>query len=199
MPLFAACMMIAGVSASVAGSGSRAGSYDLDERTGGISTLRVRGGSGAAKSIETRYMVMSKSGDREAFERDDRVVERRKDRDGTVFRCENPKMPGIDIFKRYSVVNGGLRRTVSFLNANGETKYITPSVECRFAREFLDTAYHLGAGYIGPYKPSSVVEGNGSCRPKVRQGLLFPLSGEDRRYGGVPLVAFHHRTLPRTP
>ena len=158
MPLFAACMMIAGVSASVAGNGIHAVSYDLDERTGGISTLRVRGGSGAAKSIETRYMVMSKSGDREAFERDDRVVERRKDRDGAVFRCENPKMPGIDIFKRYSVVNGGLRRTVSFLNANGETKYITPSVECRFAREFLDTAYHLGAGYIGPYKPFPKVD-----------------------------------------
>jgi hypothetical protein len=50
-PLFAACMMIAGVSASVAGNCICAVSYDLDERTGGISTLRVRGGAGAAKSI----------------------------------------------------------------------------------------------------------------------------------------------------
>ena len=156
--LFAACLALSGISAFAAGKGICGIRCGFDERTGGISAFGPRSGASPVKAIATSYMVLSKSGDIEAFESEDRVVERTKDRGASVFRCENPKMPGIAICKRYSIVNGGLRRTVSFLNSNRETCYVTPFTECRFAAGFTERAYHLGAGYIGPYKPFPKVE-----------------------------------------
>ena len=132
--------------------------YGFDSASGGIESLECRDGRQFVKAVETRYFVMSKSGDTEAFEHDDRVVGVSSCGDTTEFRCANPKLPGIDIVKRYRIVNGGLRRTMTFTNRDRETRYVTPFVECNLDERFVDGAYHLGVGYIGPYKPFPKVE-----------------------------------------
>ena len=184
--LFAACLMVAGISAIAAERGVCPVDYDIDEKTGGILRLCTRDGRRSVQTVEMCYSVLSKSGDLEALEREDVVVDSRITKDSRVFRCSNPKMPGIDIFKRYHILNGGLRRTVSFLNANVETKYVTPFVECRFSWEFLDRAYHLGAGYIGPYKPFPHVDAPRQVTEYLQSSkgmvLTDPTSGKGSRY-----------------
>ena len=125
-----------------------AASIALDPRTGGLSAF--------GHSFENRYLVMEKGRpDVTALERDDVAV---KDSEGdgrTVFRCTNPKMPGVAIVKRYVVDEGrgSVRRTLEFVNSAEGTKYVTPYVDCTFAEGFKSNLWHLGAGYIGPYKP----------------------------------------------
>lgn len=149
----AACLAWTGIQASGSEGGVCPATCEFDEASGRVAWIRPRDGRCLVKSIETRYFIMSRSGDVEALERDDRVVDKHVADGVTTYRCSNPKMPGIDIFKRYSFVNGGVRRTLSFLNASPETRYVTPFSECRLEDGFLDGVYHLGAGYIGPYKP----------------------------------------------
>ena len=120
----------------------------LDPKTGGFAAF--------GHSFENRYLVMEKERpDVTALEREDVVVEQTADAGATVFRCTNPKMPGVTITKRY-VVNEGrksVRRMLSFLNSAPKSRYVTPYVDCTFAAGFKTNLWHLGAGYIGPYKP----------------------------------------------
>ena len=122
--------------------------------------VSVNGNTGALSafghSFENRYLLMEKGRpDVTALERDD-VVVRKVDGEGfTAFRCTNPKMPGVSVVKRYAIDEGraSVRRTLEFLNTSANTKYVTPYVDCTFAAGFKKNLWHLGAGYIGPYKP----------------------------------------------
>ena len=120
----------------------------LDPKTGGFAAF--------GHSFENRYLLMEKGqSDVTALERED-VVARRVDGAGfTSFVCTNPKMPDVTVTKRYVVDEGrgSVRRTLSFANAASKSRYVTPYVDCTFATGFKTNLWHLGAGYIGPYKP----------------------------------------------
>ncbi|MDD4018756.1 MAG: hypothetical protein PHV28_12535, partial [Kiritimatiellae bacterium] len=57
----------------------------------------------------------------------------------------------------YAAYHGGVRRTLTLENSGKEKKYLTPFTECRFVPSFQTNLWHLGAGYIGPYKPFPTV------------------------------------------
>ena len=132
--------------------------FTIDELTGALVALAGTDGRRAAESLALRYTLMAKSGDSEGVEEDDRVVSTERKNGAVTYVCTNPKMPGITIRKRYWKENGGVRRELVFENANEESRYVTPFAECRFAPGFQQGAYHLGAGYIGPYKPFPQVD-----------------------------------------
>ena len=132
------------------------GAFTVDETTGAIRGCAAGDGRSVATRFENVYHLMTKAGaatDVDARERGDRVFQR-IDGDGFVaFRCVNPKLPDIEITKRYESANGGLRRTLAFHSDAGETRFMTPFTECHFDSGFQKGVWHLGAGYIGPYKP----------------------------------------------
>ena len=94
---------------TVCGAQRGPASYVLDEATGRISAFGAKDGRTCVVGIENRYFLMSRSGDVEAFEREDVVVRKLSGEGWVGYRCTNPKLPDIDIVKRYRKVNGGLR------------------------------------------------------------------------------------------
>lgn len=129
------------------------GRFAFNERTGSLVALAGRDGRPAADLFALRYTVQAKSGDIEASEEEDSAVSCEKGNGVVTYVCTNPKLPGITITKSYRRVNGGVRRDLTFLNASDESRYITPFEECHFNPVFQENLFHLGAGYIGPYKP----------------------------------------------
>ena len=124
------------------------GSVTLDPQTGGFAAFGHR--------FENRYLLMEKGkADVTALEREDVVVGKVDGEGFVAFSCTNPKLPDVTIVKRYSVdrVRGSVRRTLAFKNAAATSKYVTPFTDCTFAEGFKSNLWHLGAGYIGPYKP----------------------------------------------
>ena len=157
---------------TVCGAQRGPASYVLDEATGRISAFGAKDGRTCVVGIENRYFLMSRSGDVEAFEREDVVVKKLSGEGWVGYRCTNPKLPDIDIVKRYRKVNGGLRRTLAFRNRGTESKYVTPFVECRLDEAFRADAYHFGAGYLGPFKPFPKV-----AKPTVVEDYLQSSKG----------------------
>ena len=201
-----ACIL-AGGSVFSAEKGVRFLEYGFDDATGRIAYLRSRDGRKSVESVETWYFTMTKSGDVEAFESEDRVLEKRQSGGETFFRCANPKIPGVEIFKRYGVVNGGVRRTTSFLNTSQKSIYVTPFTECRMAADFLKGAYHLGAGYIGPYKPFPKVDKPIQVTEYLQSSKGMVLVNPDSRRGNfahyrvkiddTPVFPWWHSTIGR--
>ena len=159
--LFAAGMSLASFGLEVDCGATRVA---IDDATGRIGGICSADGSSIAKTVETVYFAMTKDADIEAFEGEDEVVEKTAASQGgvksTVFRCRNRKLPGVTIVKRYRPYNGGLRRTIEFRGETslGNTVYVTPFMRCTFADGFKDGLWHLGAGYIGPFRPFPDVE-----------------------------------------
>jgi len=123
-------------------------SVTLDEKTGGFAAF--------GHQFENRYFRMEKGKpDVTALERNDVVVKKIDGEGFTAFRCTNPELPDVTIVKRYVVdeAHGSVRRSLAFRNAAATTKYVTPFTDCTFAGGFKENLWHLGAGYIGPYKP----------------------------------------------
>lgn len=107
-------------------------------------------------SFENRYLLMEKGkSDVTALERDDVVVKRTDGKGFVSLRCTNPKMPGVTVEKRYTIdtERASVRRTLTFCNDMPQSRYVTPYVDCTFSKGFKKNLWHLGAGYIGPYKP----------------------------------------------
>ncbi len=127
--------------------------FTFNEKTGAMMSVTAPGGRGIADAFMNRYKLMARSGDVEATEEEDVVKKCTRDKHCTVYLCANPKMPDVIIVKRYDAYHGGVRRTLTFENSGKEKKYITPFTECRFVPTFQTNLWHLGAGYIGPYKP----------------------------------------------
>jgi hypothetical protein len=142
---------------AAASSGVSRAEFRIDESTGAVAEFSS-GARRIAETLENRYLLMDKTGDVEALERDDSVVKKMSGDGWTAYRCRNAKLPGVEIVKRYRhAAGGGLERTLAFRSADGETRFITPFTECRLERGFLEGMNHFGAGYIGPYKPFPVV------------------------------------------
>ncbi len=126
----------------------------FDGRTGAIRGFSFADGRPIATAVENRWQLLSTEGDAEALEREDEVVARADEpTGGTVFTCRNPKLPEIEIVKRYRFDAQGVKRTLTFVNKSRTSKYVTPFTEVHLDPSFQKDVWHLGAGYIGPYKP----------------------------------------------
>ena len=179
----------------------------FDPLTGAIRSLSATDGRSALGATENRYRLMWKGGDVEALEREDVVVNRRASRDAVSFRCTNPKMPGIDIVKRYTVANGGIRRTLSFLSTNATSRYVSPYIDCSLAASFHTNLWHLGAGYIGPYKPFPKVSGPRPVNEYKQSSKGLVLVHPEKRRGsfshyrvtidGTVVLPWWHSTIGR--
>ena len=150
---------------------------EIDDATAAIGSLADPSGKMVAKGFRNLYFLMTRSGDVEADEGDDRIVSRKEGDGGAEFVCANPKLPGLEIVKFYRPHNGGLRRTLTFRRTDGVTNtvYVTPFTKCAFDPAFQMGSWHLGAGYIGPYKPFPAVK---APRPvndykQSSKGLVF--------------------------
>ena len=165
--------------------------YGFDESTGAIDGCASADGRPIAAKVETLYHVMLRSGRDIDAREDEDVVVRKTEGEGWIgYKCTNPKLPGIEIVKRYRKALGGIRRTLAFRNLNAESCYVTPFVECHFDAGFQDGAWFLGAGYIGPYKPFPKVAAPRIVNEHVQssKGLAFVHPKSDR--GGFA----HYRT-----
>ena len=136
-------------------NGAAATTACFDDTNGAMSAFAAEDGRPVARNFRNVYTLMSRVGDVEASETEDRVVSKSVSENTREYRCTNPKLPGLEIVKTYRPYNGGVRRTLEFKRADAVTNtvYVTPFTECRFDPAFQKKAWHLGAGYIGPYKP----------------------------------------------
>ena len=129
-----------------------AANYRIDDKTGRIAAV-TEGGKTILAGAENRYLLQAKKGDVTALESEDAATPVQSDGKALVYECRNPKMPGVTVIKRYFPFNGGLRRTLTYRNGGKETAFVLTFTECHFPAEFRKGIWHLGAGYIGPYKP----------------------------------------------
>ncbi len=135
------------------------GEFCICKKTGAVGRIADRQNRTVVKKTQNRYIVQSKAGDVTAYEDQDRVVKSTRLENGKlVFVCRNSQLPGIAITKTYWQENNGLRRTLTFTNNTPVKRYILPMTDVEFAPEFKKNVWHLGAGYIGPYKPLPQVE-----------------------------------------
>ena len=135
---------------------SKTGTFIFNDKTGAIQQITAAAGSHPTvmSGAENMYQIFSKSaGDSTGYEKYDRVVSKTSGENSLTYICTNPKLPGITIEKIYRIENNGLRRTMTFKNSGKVKRYITPSTECKFPKNYKKGLWHLGAGYIGPYKP----------------------------------------------
>ncbi len=155
--------------------GAHVARFMIDERTGALASVASTDGRSVMTGFCNRYTLMARPGDADAMENDDIVVRRQINGKEISFYCTNPKLPGIEIVKRYTPAGNGVRRIMAFRNAGTEKRYITPFTEGHFTSSFQTNLYHLGAGYIGPYKPFPTVQ---AARPvndfkQSSKGLVF--------------------------
>ena len=136
------------------------GRFILNEENGAIKSSIDRWNRTVLENAQNRYIMMSKAGDVTAYEAQDKVVKfTAGEKDGKLtFVCTNSKLPDIVISKTYWQENNGLRRTLTFTNQGKVKRYILPMTDIEFDKSFKKNLWHLGAGYIGPYKPLPQVE-----------------------------------------
>lgn len=154
------CLLAAGMLGAVSGTvlESENAAYHLDDATGAVTAVvRKSDGRKVVTGVGNRYFLLGASGDRKGTDRTDTVTERHADNGVVTYLCANPRLPGVTVAKRYAIVNGGLRREMTFTNADREVKFLQIFTDCRFAPEFLERAYYFGAGYLGPFLPAAKV------------------------------------------
>ena len=128
--------------------------YTFNDKTGGIASVTsLASGKPLVSAAENHYLLMTTDGDVTAYENSDTVIHVNSQNNELIFVCQNPKLPGITITKRYFTYNGGLRRTLTYHNSSQFMKFLLTFTELHFPDEFRQNLWHLGAGYIGPYKP----------------------------------------------
>ncbi|MBR4675608.1 MAG: hypothetical protein IKP00_14200 [Victivallales bacterium] len=133
--------------------------YTLNEKTGGIvSIASLPSGEPLVTSTENHYLLMTPGGDVTAYESSDSVIKTANQNGSLVFACTNPKLPNIIVTKRYFPYNGGLRRTITYHNNGQSIAFLLTFTELHFPETFRQNLWHLGAGYIGPYKPFPKVD-----------------------------------------
>ncbi len=136
---------------AAAGSEYRAGDavYSVNPETGAVTAIE-RSGRRLSDGIENQYYVRRASGDAKAFERDDK---RRGSTTGGMTLYENPKLPGLEIWKSLCAEGRYLRRTIRFRNNGRDTAFVTMRTRTRFTPDFYKDGFYLGSGYIGPLIP----------------------------------------------
>ncbi|MBR4219706.1 MAG: hypothetical protein IKR81_01045, partial [Victivallales bacterium] len=134
--------------------------YCFDDATGRISHIvDKRSGEVPVESIFNYYNVLAKSGDFGGNEKSDHVEKSYSDgaaqtASNLVYECTNPKLPDLQIIKRYWIENDALRRELTFVNNSSEKRFLQNATESKFSEPFLKDAYYFGAGYLGPYEPA---------------------------------------------
>ena len=134
------------------------GKFTIDGVTGAVKKIVDRRNHTVLTGSQNRYLMQSKAGDAVAFESADKVIKKSQSNGRVTLTCTNSKLPDILITKEYSLYNNGLRRTVTFTNNGKVKRFILPMTDMNFDRKFKENLWHLGAGYIGPYKPLPHVE-----------------------------------------
>ena len=132
---------------------SDTGTFMLDETSGAIKKIVDRKNRTVVEKTQNRYIVMSKAGDVAAFENQDKSAPVVRKGNRVTFNCTNSKLPDMLITKTYWVENNGLRRTLTFANKGKNKRYVLPMTDIELEKSFKKNLWHLGAGYIGPYKP----------------------------------------------
>ena len=132
---------------------SDTGAFTLDETSGAIKKIVDRKNRTVVEKTQNRYIVMSKAGDVAAFENQDKSAPVVRKGNRVTFNCTNSKLPDMLITKTYWVENNGLRRTLTFANKGKNKRYVLPMTDIELEKSFKKNLWHLGAGYIGPYKP----------------------------------------------
>ena len=117
-------------------------SFRLGRRTGGLkevydNSARIT----RVFDLSNTYLIQRKSGDITLDEKNDRV--KRTDHLPGVFSytCVNDAFPQFEITKRYWVVDGVLRRELTFKNNSSEKVYVLPFTESAFTPEFKKNGY----------------------------------------------------------
>jgi len=151
MPLLLAALPLGAADDIVLSSAT--GKFTLDGKTGAVKKIVDAQSRTVLNGSENRYITMSKAGDITFFEAKDKVVSVRKSGGKVIFLCKNPTLPELVIAKEYSVVNNGLRRKLTYTNNGKVKRYILTMTDVNFDKNFKKNVWHLGAGYIGPYKP----------------------------------------------
>ena len=134
------------------GFGGLPGGVTIDERTGAIAMVSGKD-SPIVSGVSNIYHLMERAGDADARETEDAVLRKQSGEGWVSYVCGNPRLPDLEIEKRYEADEGGVRRTLSFTSRSSSPRYITPFTECHFDAGFQKGAWFIGAGYIGPYKP----------------------------------------------
>ena len=129
------------------------GTFTLNNSNGAIKKIVDNKKRTVLEKAQNRYIMMSKAGDATAYEDFDKVLKSYKKSGKITFICSNDKLPGMEITKTYWLENNGLRRTLTFTNHGKVKRYILPMTDMEFDKTFKKNLWHLGAGYIGPYKP----------------------------------------------
>ena len=137
---------------------SNTGTFIINSNNGAIKNIIDNKHRLVIKNTQNRYLFMSKSKDVTAYENLDKCVKVTKSGNQVTFNCTNKKLPNITISKSYWVENNSLKRKLTFTNNSTIKYYVLPMVDVEFQKTFKEKLWHLGAGYIGPYKPFPKVE-----------------------------------------
>ena len=137
---------------------SNTGTFIINSNNGAIKNIIDNKNRLVIKNTQNRYLFMSKSKDVTAYENLDKCVKVTKSGNQVTFNCTNKKLPNITISKSYWVENNSLKRKLTFTNNSTIKYYVLPMVDVEFQKTFKEKLWHLGAGYIGPYKPFPKVE-----------------------------------------
>ncbi len=133
--------------------------YFFDDSTGSISAIhRKKDNKKVVTKVNNIYQLMAKSGDITASDEHDRIIRKKIDGNTVYIECSNPRLPDFRIGKHYSIVNGSLRRMLTFFNDSPEKKFIIPFTESHFTDSFRKKSYYFGAGYLGPFIPAPQVK-----------------------------------------
>ena len=174
----------AGLAAAAAELSGRCAVYRIDDRTGAVAAvIRKADGRVVVKGFGSRYFLLSDKGDCKSADRMDRVVKQYRDGDALVYECVNPRLPGFSVKKRYFIVNGGLRREMTFTNTAPEKRFLQVFTDSHFTPEFRRDAYYFGAGYIGPLIPAPEVAAPSRVESYVQSSKGMVLIHPDRKSG----------------
>ena len=132
---------------------STTGTFTIDRNTGAVKKIVDARGRTVLENSEIVYRFMSKAGDLLWYEKNDKTVKITEDGNTVVFFCNISKIPGLSVAKKFWIENNGLRRTLTFTNNSKVKYYVLPMADMAFNASFKQNVWHLGAGYIGPYKP----------------------------------------------
>ena len=177
----------------------------LDPSSGRLGALARQDGRLVATGFRNVYHLMSASGDAEATEDADRVVKREVVGATNVLWCVNERLPGLSIEKRYVPEGATIRRLTTLRSSREGVAFVRLETECRLSAPFMEKAWYLGAGYIGPHKPYPRRNAPHEMNWYVQstKGLVFTNPENDRgafahwrvKIDDTPVLPWWHSTI----
>lgn len=177
----------------------------FDPMTGALHGLSQEDGRKVTTSFRNVYHLMSRSGDQEGTEDEDRVVGCETLGVTSVVRCVNERLPGLTVEKRYVREGATMRRFTTFVGERDEPIFVRFETEGHFDAAFMEKVWYLGAGYIGPHKPYPHKPAPQEMNWYVQssKGLVFTNPENDRgafahwrvKIDGTPVLPWWHSTI----